>query len=227
MNQGEWVERHIMADSILGNILRALMFKKDVNTSKLAREINLPQQTVQRIVSGVSPNPHQKNLQPIADFFAISVAQLRGESPLPDSMLSLEVKSDAQQITKAPLLPLDQIIKYLEGESVNIDEYVSTDRVVTPKTFAMNLPDSSMEPFFPKDSLLILSPDKEVKDRCFALVKTTEGSTFVFRQIIIDGEHKYLKPLNPDLSMFPMRLLQKNELILGVMIEFRCRYDNF
>jgi SOS-response transcriptional repressor LexA len=216
-----------MADSMLGKILRALMFKRDVNTCQLAREINLPQQTVQRIVSGVSPNPHQKNLKPIADFFAISVAQLRGESPLPDSMLSLEVKSNVQQITKAPLLPWNQVINYLDGENVTIDEYVSTDRVLTPKTFAINLPDSSMEPFFPKDSLLILSPDKETKDRCFALVKTNEGSTLIFRQVIIDGEHKYLKPLNPDLSMFPMRLLQSDELILGVMIEFRCRYDDF
>ena len=64
-------------------ILKRLMFHRGIRTTELARRIGLKQPTVHRIVEGVSPSPHQSSLVPLAQFFGITVEQLRGEEPLP------------------------------------------------------------------------------------------------------------------------------------------------
>lgn len=217
-----------MENSLISNVLKFLMFKKNVNTSKLARNINLPQQTLQRIVSGTSTNPHGKTLKAIADFFNISLEQLKGESPLPESILGMQLSTIIKAKTKEiPKISWNEAETYVHKfEEYPANEHVSVDLSVPDKTFAVTLPDSSMEPYFPKGSLLILDPEKIIKDRCFVLVKVLEGKTIIFRQLIIDGEHKYLKPLNPDLNTFPMRLLKESDCTLGVMIEFRYKFDN-
>ena len=43
----------------------------------LARELDIPQPTIHRIVSGKSTCPHERSLIPIADFFNISVEDLK------------------------------------------------------------------------------------------------------------------------------------------------------
>jgi len=213
---------------LISNILKTLMFKKNVNTSQLARELKLPQQTLQRIVSGVSPHPHGKTLKPIADFFDVSLDQLKGKSPLPDSAVDMGLPT----ITKAkakevPIIEWNEVEPYLSNpEAFNANELAFADPKLSEETFAITLPDSSMEPYFPKGSLLILDPKKPAKDRCFVLAKIAESDTLIFRQLLVDGEHQYLKPLNPDLNAFPMRLLKGSDTILGVMVEFRHRYDN-
>src|SRR3990167_1065639 len=198
-----------MNKSLVSNILRALMFKKNVNTSQLARELKLPQQTLQRIVSGASPNPHGKTLKPIADFFDLSLEQLKGESPLPDSVTDMGLPTRAKpKVKEVPIVDWNEVEIYLKNSALySANEYTFVDPTLSQTTFAITLPDSSMEPYFPKGSLLILDPQKTVRDRCFVLAKITDSQPLLFRQLLIDGEHQYLKALNPDLNAFPMRLL--------------------
>lgn len=217
-----------MSKNLISKVLKTLMFKKSINTSQLARDLNLPQQTLQRIVSGTSSRPHPKTLKPIADFFDVSVEQLKGESPLPESVSDIGLSVSTKPTPKAiPVVAWDELAQYLENpDSYHASEHVFGDPSLSDKTFALGLPDSSMEPFFPKGSLLILDPDKPVTDRCFVLSQLHESRTTIFRQLLIDGERRFLKPLNPDLTAFPMRLLNNDDKVLGVMIEFRHRYDN-
>ncbi len=72
---------------LISQMLKILMFKKDIRTTQLAREIDVSQQTLQRIVVGLSPNPYRKTLVPLAEFFSISVDQLTGKKPLPDEWM--------------------------------------------------------------------------------------------------------------------------------------------
>ena len=58
-----------MGDELISQILKILMFKKNINATQLARKIDVPQQTLHRILAGSSPNPHLKTLGPLADFF--------------------------------------------------------------------------------------------------------------------------------------------------------------
>ncbi|HVV67683.1 MAG TPA: S24 family peptidase [Patescibacteria group bacterium] len=216
-----------MKNSLISKVLKILMFKKNINTTQLARDLDLPQQTLQRIVSGTSPNPHIKNLKPIADFFNISLEQLRGEQPLPEFISDINLpnptKSKARQL---PKVFWEDIEIYLNNpEKYKYESTIFVDDSAGNKTFALTLGDSSMEPYFPINCLLILNQEKNPKDRSFVLMKIGDSKTYLFRQLLIDGEYKYLKALNPDLSAFPMRFLGENDEIIATMTEFRHLYD--
>ncbi len=205
-----------------------LMFKKDIRTTQLAREIDVPQQTLQRIVAGLSPSPHRKTLVPLAEFFAISVDQLTGKKPLPEELSTANVVQapsiSAQQ--QVPLVACADVERFLQDRDHSlVKEYLVTTGGLSGESFAMTMGDSSMEPYLPQGGILILNTKKTPPDRGFVLVKIQGSTALVFRQLLIDGEHRYLKPMNPDLAAFPMRLLCEEDCILGVLVELRHRYD--
>lgn len=219
-----------MHKSLISDVLKTLMFKKDIKTAQLARDTQLPQQTLQRIVSGSSPNPQRKTLDPLAEFFNVSIEQLKGEEPLPEAIVDTNLPIAKPQIKHAPLIPWDEVEQYIESpaqfETTNCEQILIEARL-SDTAFAITMNDTSMEPYFPQGSTLILDPEKPIRDRCHALVKVIESNILVFRQILIDGEYRYLKPMNPDLNAFPMRLLNREDQILGVLVEFRHRYSEF
>ncbi len=216
-----------MNNSLISRVLKTLMFKKNIKTTQLARDLDLPQQTLQRIVSGTSPNPHVKNLKPIADFFNITLEQLKGEQPLPESFADMHLPTAAKpKARQLPKVCWDDIEIYLNNPGAyKLESTIFVEESAGNNTFALTLGDSAMEPYFPQNCLLIMSPEKNPKDRSFVLAKIADSKTYLFRQLLIDGEYKYLKALNPDLSAFPMRFLKENDEIIATMIEFRHLYD--
>lgn len=203
------------------------MFKKNVNTSQLAREVNLHQQTVQRIVSGCSSNPHEKTLQPIADYFEISVEQLKGKKPLPESFTDISFsKTPKCKAKHIPIIPWNDVENYLnDPENYQAEKHTFADQDMPCESFAVISQDFSMEPHFPKGSLLILNPNFAIQDSCFVLTKIAESKSTVFRKLLLDGEYKYLRPTSPDLKSFPPYLLSNEDRVLGGMIEVRKKYD--
>lgn len=219
----------------ISNILKILMLKKNIKTTQLARTTKVPQQTLQRIVTGTTPNPHISSLKPIADHFDITIEQLKGEQQLPKELLLTAGFEDilVKKAINVPLLTweqlkdLNKINKQRNGVGIETFENIITISAnFDEKCFGLIMNDSSMDPYFPKDSILVINPEKEIKDRCFALIKLNKEKIFIFRQILLDGQHEYLKPLNPDLTNFQMRLLNKEDKIIGVLVEARRVYDN-
>lgn len=214
-----------MKKSAISEILKILMLKQDIKTTELARIINVPQQTLQRVVSGVSPSPHRKTLEHIAKYFDITVKQLTGKEQLPEKLIpTISFSQDLQNRTiEIPLITWEQINNLNEEKT---SQTVIVGANTNKKSFALLMNDSSMDPYFPKDSIIIIDPDQEAKDRTFVLVKLDKDNIHTFRQILIDGKHKYLKPLNPDLNQFKMRLLDETDKIVGVLTEARRIYEN-
>lgn len=214
---------------MISQILKMLMFKKDIKTTQLAREIDVPQQTLQRIVAGLSPSPHRKTLVPLAEYFSVTVDQLTGKTPLPEELATAAIPSAqaSSSVQQVPLLDCSDVEGFLKDHNpAFIKERLATDGNVSSDAFALTMMDSSMEPYVPQGAILILDPDRTPKDRGFVLAKFEGGQALVFRQLLIDGEHRYLKPMNPDLAAFPMRLLCEEDRILGVLVELRHRYDH-
>ncbi len=214
-----------MKKTFIGDILKALMFKKNIRPTQLAREIDVPQQTLQRIVSGESPRPHITSLKPIADYFNISVEQLKGEIPLPDELIEFDnVLVKKPTTSQIPLIKWEELHEGFDLARYSPEEYIIIDNKLSNANFALQMQDASMSPYFPEKSILIFSQDKEIKDRSYVLVLLGDNDTAVFRQILFDGTHRYLKPLNPDLNMFKMQLSKENDKVLGVLVECRHSY---
>lgn len=224
-----------MKDSLLCGVLKTLIFRKNIKTAQLARETNIPQQTLQRIVSGTSPNPHKKNLEPLATFFGISIEQLTGKETLPSELVENNLLPKKDILRKLAITPWEELDKHNPTKShkqkvtENLDlnrKYIAIESTLPKNSFATLLNDSSMEPYFPKDSILILCPQSNLEDGTFVLVKLGKTHNIVFRQLVTDGKSRYLKPLNPDSTAFPIKLLDKDDVVLGKMIEFRYKFNH-
>lgn len=205
---------------LLNDILKKLLFQKRMRAIDLVRELNIPQSTVHRLLTGASSNPHKDTLEPIAEYFDISIEQLKGVEPLPESLFSNSLTQ--KRVIEIPLFEWKDLDKLnnLELEKKTIAAMADLSK----ECFAVIMNDSSMEPQFSKGSILILDPNKKPNDRSYILIKLASTSIYVFRQIIIDAEHKFLKPLNPDLIASQMRLLDLEDTIIGVLVEARQVY---
>jgi transcriptional regulator with XRE-family HTH domain len=211
--------------TFVSDILKALMLKKSIKTAQLARAIKVPRQTLQRIVSGSSPNPHDSTLEPIANYFNVSVSQIKGEKELPSSLSFFPTVFFEKDVYKIPVLKWDNLDRIKQAHANDTLEKIAITSDINKNSFGLVLSDSSMAPFFTKGTILIIDPERDYRDRSFILAKLGEENLFLFRQILIDGQFKYLKPLSPDLNKFEMRIFNNNkDEVLGVLIEARKHY---
>jgi SOS-response transcriptional repressor LexA len=205
-----------MTDTKIKQILFRLMSDKGVNVSELARCICLPQPTVYRIAAGICEHPHLSSLKPLADFFAITVNQLKGLEPI----------ASIDHAIKVPLLTWDQAInKSFDKIDVNNSEQILTDAKVGLAGYALKVKDASMEPVFPKGTLLIADPKKQPKDRSYVIAKLINFPEPIFRQLLIDAQEHYLKPLSPDFERYKMTRLENNDKILSVVVQAKRDYE--
>jgi transcriptional regulator with XRE-family HTH domain len=203
-----------MRNTKVGKILNKLMLEQNLRVSELARRIKLPQPTLQRIAAGTCENPHTSSLQPIADFFSISIDQLKGLEPIP--------KLD--KVFKLPVISWTEATYWNKKFTTTTEEYVLADVPVSSVSFALKVFDSAMEPLFPRGTLLIADPDIFPKDRNYIIALSMGANIPIFRQLIINGPDQFLKPLSPDTEIYRMTRLQNADTILATIVQARCNF---
>lgn len=200
----------------LGGILKKLLFERNMKASDLAREVNLPSPTIHRLVTGKSSRPYMSSLEPIADYFSVSIDQLLGVDDM-----HIESNSSALPLMRTlPLIPWEDLnnVELSNESTFKQIPYVGN---VSVGAFATTLIDTSMEPIFNRGNVLIFEPALLPRDRSYVLVELAGKHGFIFRQLLMDADHKYLKPLNPDLNIFKMRLLGEGDSVVAVLVEAR------
>jgi len=68
--------------------------------------------------------------------------------------------------------------------------------------YALRVLGDSMEPEFPDGCVVIVDPGHPPRDGAYVIVEFA-GDVF-FRQIVFDGERRFLKPLNPKYGGFEL-----------------------
>jgi SOS-response transcriptional repressor LexA len=200
----------VMKTTRIGQILKRLMAEKKIRVAELARQINLPQPTIHRIATGACEHPHLSSLEPIANFFSISVDQLKGHELIPW----------LDRASRIPFLTWEQALSWPSNKNkMHDNELIFTDANVGKNGYALKINDAAMDPVFPKNTLLIADPDKSPKDRSYVIAKLTNLNIPVFRQLLIDAEDRYLKALSPDFEQYRMARLNNNDEILSVVVQ--------
>lgn len=206
----------------LNSILKALMTEIRINESELARRTGIGQPVIHRICSGETDNPKVATLSPIANFFAISISQLIGDEPLPVNRIPGTYNPGITGWTQIPLLSWEQAANWPNlGESSKPTQTISTDLNLNENSYALTVKDVTMEPRFPEGTVLIVDPNLQPQDRDFVIVHINGQKLPSFKQVLIDGDNVYLKPLNPD---FKTVLLDKQHKFLGVMVQARMNF---
>lgn len=205
-----------MKNTRVGQILNRLMDEKKIRVAELARRINLPQPTVHRIATGSCEHPHMSSLVPIADFFSVSVDQLKGHEPIPW----------LDHASKVPLLTWEEVLNWqAKKDKMQSGKLILTDASVGRCGFALNVKDASMDPVFPMHTVLIVDSERQAKDRSFVIAKLDNYHEAIFRQLLLDAGDRYLKPLSPDFGQYKMTRLNNNDKILGVVVQAKRNYE--
>lgn len=103
-----------------------------------------------------------------------------------------------------------------KGEAI-----VATTRKVGPRSYAVRVVGDSMEnpngkPTYPQGSIIIVDPDQEARHGKAVIVRLEDSKEATFKQLIIDGDRRYLKPLNP---RYPIMEINSNATICGVVVQ--------
>lgn len=206
----------------LNTILKMLLKEHQLSESELARRTNVGQPVIHRMASGETDNPKVATLIPIARYFSLTINQLMGVDPLPKDRMPGTYNPQIHAWSKVPLLTWEQLAEWpsITKKSPQ-DIRISTDAEVSEKAYAIAVKDSTMLPRFPEGTLLIIDPELQPEDKDFVIAVLKGQKQPTFKQILIDGDDVYLKPMNPD---FNTVLLDKEPKFLGVMVQARMDF---
>ena len=210
-----------MNNNKIKETLKKLLFERDLTPPELARRVDIPQQTIQRIIKGKISRPHPKTLNILAEYFGISVTHLKGDDPFEEPNKSLK-KSSSEEIGVYTWDKLDELCS--NDFVLSTEENIFIGGGYSKKTFGVIMSDSSMAPFFPKNSILIIDPERTANDRSYVIAYLHDIKKYLFRQLLSDGENLFLKALNSDLSSFPIKKLHASDKLIGELVETRQIY---
>jgi len=215
--------------SKIGENISALMETCGIDATELSSQTGLPTSTISRLRSNTTESsPNLSSLIPIADFFRITLSQLIGEDPINQSIYGT---FKPNKITKLPIpvLCADNISDFLVHRSKSDLPFdiplIDVDIQIGEKSFAYFLQGNAMEPQFPDKTLLIIDPEVIIENLDHVLVIPSGKKIPIFRQVMIDGDEKYLRTLNPAFNEF-IKFNEEAYNLLGVMVQSRRTFKS-
>lgn len=207
-----------MGKNTIGQKLSLLLFQKGMRPMDLAREIEVPQPTLHRILAGKSKKPHKETLFKIANYFGVELTKLIEEES------ELNVSSAASNSThEIPLFSLEDN-KSLKDMVQSAQNTLIVTPDISKEAFAINLADESLLPVFNLGNTLIFDPLKIPSARSYVLVELARTQKYIIRQLLTDGENRFLKPLNPEIAKLGVKILEAQDSIMGTLVEARQSY---
>lgn len=158
----------------LKTILTELMDAYKIpNAYTLHQKTGIPANALGDILSGKTINPKIKTLQVLSEFFNISIPQLCGLDPLPSKDTLLPVNN--AKSFRLPLLSLEQIELFLEG-NFHSTNYISTTLSQTnEKQYAIEVAESIYFPAILPGNIIVLDITVAPEKNDYVLGKTIEG----------------------------------------------------
>lgn len=208
--------------SKLNTILKALMHDVGITVTELARQTGVGQPVIHRMASGETDNPKVGSLSPIAKFFGVNISMLIGDEPLPPARFAGSYNPHYRSWSQLKLLSWEQCAAWPEKLlPAEVCSYVSTESNVTDKAFAVRMEDHTMEPQYPKDTLMVFEPSIPPSNKDIVAIHVEGQNKIQVKQLMLDGNDVYLKPLNDD---FEINRIHNPYRILGVLVQSLTEY---
>lgn len=102
-------------------------------------------------------------------------------------------------------------------------EEVLLDRAVSENSFALTMPNSSMDPLFPQNALLIFDHTKIPNDRDFVVVYI-HNERILFNRLFREDNETYIKQNLEDGNVKLLKFNKNTDRIIGTLIETRVQY---
>ncbi len=205
----------------LGRVLTdAMESHPELNSqAALGRKAGVSQSTISRMRRG-EVDSQSDNVRRV--FEALGIAPSRFFYPSAERVhgnLAAAIPGRAQGLRTVPLISLVQAGAF--GETV--DPYPPGDGSAWPicpvrcgpKTYALKVTGESMEPRYHNGDIIFVDPDIPAAHGSDVIVRLENSNEGTFKQLVIEGSCRYLKPLNP---RFPVIEITTEAQIVGVVI---------
>jgi len=225
----------------ISHALAALMKKGNVSENALAGATGVPQPTIHRILTGESQEPRISNLEKLARFFGLKAHDLiegqTGQINETNGLYKHDSETapgmyDFKNISPGPIpqgkLPLLSWVQAGESKAITEQiwhrgdtdiEMIMVPNMGGPYSFCLRVDGDSMTTSegkysFPEGIIIQVDPDIPAENKSFVIARRRDTDEATFKQFIIDGGDKYLKPLNP---RYPIIKCDNDIEVIGVV----------
>jgi len=185
----------------------------------LGRKAGVSQSTISRMERG-EVDSQSDNVRRVAEALGIAPSRLLDPTAEGDhGSLAAAIPGRAEGLRAVPVISLVQAGAF--GETV--DPYQPGDGSAWlicpahcgPGTFALKVNGESMEPRYHNGDIIFVDPDISAAQGSDVIVRLENSNEATFKQLVVEGSRRYLKPLNP---RFPVIEITTEARVVGVVI---------
>lgn len=210
------------------NILAELMKECGIDDIKLSQYTNVPISSISRIRLAKNCNPTISTLQPLADFFDVSIEQFLNYQPLDDDRIPGTHKPTLFTSSMLPVIKWSDVIDFIDNKETFFSnkkiEWVASEQETSENSFAVEIPDASFALFLKKGSTILIDSEKTIKNGDFVLFKVKNKNLIVLKQVLIEKDNVYIKSMNSKTNT--TRTIPESYITLGNVIEIRCNLQS-
>lgn len=205
-----------MGNVHLTHVLTQIMEETRTDTAELSRHTGIPVPTINRLRTDRNCNPTIGTLFPIASYFNLTINQLIGAEEISVYPLINPSKLGVRLAKYIPVLTLEHIVNPIKLDEKTAPQLIATSAKVADDAFAIIIKGSLISSEFLENTILVFDRHTSPQDKDYVIVRLEKNQKPVIRQLLIDGDDCYFKPLNSDIGK---TTLNRNYEILGIMIQ--------
>lgn len=211
----------------LRDVLKLLQDIFDISDTELAKETSIPQPTIHRLRSGMSPDPKISTLLPLANFFNVTIGQIAGFEPLPSNIKDREsFLHRSSGVLKVPIISWEQA---KQAKSIlnditpfNWADWIDSTIATSNSTYALKISQHFRNPYFNKGNIVVVDLDKQPQEYSYVLIKKKNHTVPSIMTWLKDGGVVYLAPLQKEILTSQ---LMPEDLFCGVIIETKVFFS--
>jgi len=208
------------------SVLRYLM--QDIGSlseGELSRRTGVPQPTIHRILSGMTPNPRMESIEPLAEFFNVSSDQMLGRIPLPKDRVSGSFAATMATKKVVPLLSWMEVAYWpdiVKHPDFKIGrEWVTSESGIKGSAFAVKVKSSDYLPDFRAGTTIVVDYSRKPKEGDFILGVMKGKKVAVLGQFMIERSREVLLDLSKNETVL---VIGKNVSLCGVIAEAKHKF---
>lgn len=212
---------------MIGDRITQRMAELNLSEGELGRRSGVPQPTIHRIATNAVASPRQENVEKIAKALKVSSDWLWKGGSQKETSTAAETNVEPGPAIKGyvPLISWVQAGAWCEVSDVrtmdDAEIWLPCAASHSSQSYALRVRGLSMFNQYERRSfrdgdIIFVDPAKDAENGSLVIAKLMDSQEATFKQLVMEGNRRFLKPLNPAWPD-PIIELDDNAMICGVV----------